>query len=45
MEFVPNVNGGCTVRFVHGGWTEANVDARQKFSDWPVMLGRFTALA
>ena len=43
-EFVPS-DEGCTVRFAHGGWTEANVAARKKFSDWPVMLDRFAALA
>jgi hypothetical protein len=36
---------GCTVRFAHGGWTEANASARKKFGDWPVMLARFAALA
>jgi hypothetical protein len=36
---------GCTVRFVHGGWTESNVGERQKFSEWPVMLDRFAELA
>jgi hypothetical protein len=44
VEFVPT-DGGCTVRFAHGGWTEANAAVRMKFSDWPVMLGRFVALA
>ncbi|HEX7254840.1 MAG TPA: SRPBCC domain-containing protein [Gaiellaceae bacterium] len=36
---------GCIVRFAQGGWTEANVDARARFGDWPVMLDRFHALA
>jgi uncharacterized protein YndB with AHSA1/START domain len=50
LEFVPGedrgeAGTGCTVRFAHGGWTEANVAARKKFSDWPVMLDRFAALA
>lgn len=44
VEFVPG-DGGCTVRFAHGGWTEASVEARKKFGDWPVMLDRFAALA
>jgi hypothetical protein len=35
----------CTVRLAHGGWTEANLAARQKFGDWPVILDRFAALA
>jgi uncharacterized protein YndB with AHSA1/START domain len=37
--------GGSTLRFAHGGWTEANVAAREKFGDWQVMLDRFAALA
>lgn len=38
-------DGGCTLRFAHGGWTDANADARAKFGDWPVLLDRFQALA
>jgi hypothetical protein len=50
VEFLAAADGGggrtgCTVRFAHGGWTEANAHMRKKFSDWPVMLGRFVALA
>jgi hypothetical protein len=37
--------GGCTLRFVHGGWTEANAADRRKFGDWRVLLDRFSALA
>ena len=37
--------GGCTLQFAHGGWTEANTEARAKFGDWPVLLERFHALA
>jgi hypothetical protein len=37
--------GGCTVRFAHGGWTEASAKDREKFGDWPIMLDRFAALA
>jgi hypothetical protein len=42
VEFVSGAGGseagtGCTVRFAHGGWTEANASARQKFADWPVL--------
>jgi Activator of Hsp90 ATPase homolog 1-like protein len=44
VEFVRD-GQGCTLRFAHGGWTEANVSAREKFSDWRVMLDRFAALA
>jgi uncharacterized protein YndB with AHSA1/START domain len=36
---------GSTLRFTHGGWTDANAAVRKKFSDWPVMLDRFVALA
>lgn len=37
--------GGCIVRFEHGGWTDANVAERSKFGDWAVLLDRFAALA
>jgi hypothetical protein len=43
VEFVSS-GDGCTVRFGHGGWTEANAAVRKKFSDWPIMLDRFAAL-
>jgi hypothetical protein len=43
---VPDESGtGCTVRFAHSGWTDANAAVRKKFGDWPVMLDRFAALA
>jgi uncharacterized protein YndB with AHSA1/START domain len=47
VEFAPHdgAGTGCTLRFAHGGWTEANAAVREKFSDWPVMLDRFVALA
>jgi activator of Hsp90 ATPase-like protein len=45
VEFAAGNGAGCTVRFAHGGWTDANADVREKFSDWPVMLDRFAALA
>jgi uncharacterized protein YndB with AHSA1/START domain len=49
VEFAPHdgqgAGTGCTARFAHGGWTEANAVVRKKFSDWPVMLDRFVALA
>ncbi len=38
-------DGGCTLRFAHGGWIAANVEHRAKFADWPLMLDRFAALA
>ena len=45
VKFAPGeAGGGCTLRFAHGGWTEANTAVRKKFSDWPVMLDRFVAL-
>ena len=45
VEFVPGDGDGCcTMRFAHGGWTEANAAARPKFGDWRVMLDRFAAL-
>jgi hypothetical protein len=44
VEFASE-EGGCTVRFAHGGWNEANAEAREKFGEWPVLLDRFAALA
>jgi Activator of Hsp90 ATPase homolog 1-like protein len=35
---------GCSMRFAHGGWSEANAAARPKFGDWRVILDRFAAL-
>jgi hypothetical protein len=46
VEFVPGPEGsGGTVRFAHGGWTDANAKDRAKFGDWPLLLGRFATLA
>jgi hypothetical protein len=50
VEFLPggaagDGQTGCTVRFAHRGWTEANVSEKGKFTEWPVMLDRFAALA
>jgi hypothetical protein len=50
VEFVAvedqgGAGSGCTVRFAHRGWTEANAAVRQKFGDWSVMLDRFVAVA
>ena len=39
------VEGGCDLRFAHGGWTEANAASRTKFNDWAVLLDRFAELA
>jgi hypothetical protein len=44
VEFAPE-GELCTVRLSHGGWTDANAQARAKFGDWPVLLERFVALA
>ena len=44
VEFAPGDGDGCTMRFAHGGWNEANVAVRPKFGDWHVMLDRFAAL-
>ena len=45
VEFLPGESPGCTVRFEHRGWTEADAAARSKFGDWPVLLDRFAAPA
>jgi uncharacterized protein YndB with AHSA1/START domain len=44
-DAAPEAAPTCTVRFAHGGWTEANSTVRKKFGDWPVLLDRFAALA
>jgi hypothetical protein len=44
VEFADD-EGGCGLRFAHGGWTEANAANRAKFNDWPVLLDRFAELA
>ena len=33
------------LRFSHGGWTAGNVAGRARFSEWPILLDRFVALA
>jgi hypothetical protein len=46
VEFAPCAGPGeSAVRLAHGGWTEANAAAREKFGDWPLLLDRFAALA
>jgi hypothetical protein len=46
VEFVPGKGGtGCELGFAHGGWNSRNAGAREKFSDWAVMLERFVKLA
>ena len=37
--------GGTRLRFSHGGWTPGNVAGRARFSEWPILLERFVALA
>jgi uncharacterized protein YndB with AHSA1/START domain len=44
VEFAPDP-AGCTLRFAHAGWMEANAAARKKFTDWPIILDRFARLA
>jgi uncharacterized protein YndB with AHSA1/START domain len=44
VDFLPD-DGGCLVRFAHGGWHAANAPDRKKFGDWPRLLERFVALA
>jgi hypothetical protein len=44
VEFVPDDETTCTLRFAHGGWTEANAAVRPKFGDWRVILDRYVAL-
>jgi uncharacterized protein YndB with AHSA1/START domain len=38
-------DGGCRVRFEHGGWTAGNVAGRGRFSEWHILLDRFAAAA
>jgi hypothetical protein len=44
-RFAPTGTPGCTFRFSHGGWSDANAAARPRFADWPGILARFVALA
>jgi catechol 2,3-dioxygenase-like lactoylglutathione lyase family enzyme len=43
--FSPGDDGGCTVRFAHGGWNAGNVAGRARFTEWTVLLDRFAAVA
>jgi catechol 2,3-dioxygenase-like lactoylglutathione lyase family enzyme len=36
---------GCRVHFSHGGWTAGNLAGRSRFTEWPVLLDRFAAVA
>jgi Activator of Hsp90 ATPase homolog 1-like protein len=45
VEFEPDADGGCTMRFAHGGWTAETAETRAKFGDWQLLLDRFAALA
>jgi hypothetical protein len=38
-------DGGCTVHFAHGGWTPGNLAGRARFTEWPILLDRFAAVA
>jgi hypothetical protein len=38
-------NGGCEMRFEHGGWDHRNADVRDKYRDWPALLARFQTAA
>ena len=44
VEFVPADDHASTLRFAHGGWTDANIRARNEFADWPLVLDRFASL-
>jgi hypothetical protein len=39
----PGTPGVCEVVFEHGGWGAENADDRQRYGDWPHLLGRFAA--
>jgi len=43
--FTARPDGGCTMRFAHGGWTAGNLAGRSRFTEWPVLLNRFAAVA
>lgn len=36
-----DVDGVCEVTFEHGGWHAGNAEDRQRYGDWPHLLGRF----
>ena len=38
-------NGGCEMRFEHGGWDARNVSARDRYGEWPALLERFRRAA
>ncbi|MGW0230605.1 SRPBCC domain-containing protein [Actinopolymorpha singaporensis] len=44
VDFTPH-DGGCRMRFQHGGWNADNAAERSKFTEWPNILDRFAALA
>ena len=43
--FDPLPDAGCSMRFAHGGWTAGNLAGRARFTEWPVLLDRFAAVA
>jgi catechol 2,3-dioxygenase-like lactoylglutathione lyase family enzyme len=40
-----DTEGGCTMRFEHGGWNTGNLADRTRFTEWTVLLDRFAAVA
>jgi hypothetical protein len=44
VTFAP-VEGGTLMTFEHGGWTEENATDRTKFTEWPLLLDRYAAVA
>lgn len=43
LRCLGEVDGG--LRFVDGGWPDANADHRARFGDWPLLLDRVAVLA
>lgn len=36
---------GCRVVFEHGGWNDGNASYRDRYRDWPHLLGRYVEAA
>jgi hypothetical protein len=45
VRFEDSPLGETRMVFSHGGWTAGNVAGRARFSEWPILLDRFVALA
>jgi len=45
VTFEVQDEGGTLMTFEHGGWTQENATDRVKFTEWPLILDRFAALA